>query len=56
MRLSKIVVTTIDDIEGEKLTETIEYGPFDTTDQHPVQALVDYLSRETKPRIITDEG
>ena len=55
MRLSKIVVTTIDDTENEKLTEVIEYGPFDTTDMHPVQALVDYLSRETKPEIFTGD-
>ena len=46
MILAKAVFTIIDDVEGEKTTTVIEYGPFDTSDMHVVQALIAFLNRD----------
>ena len=54
MKISKIVITTIDDAESVKTTEVVEYGPFDTTKDHPLDVLIDFLTKDKLPEIITN--
>ena len=56
MTLTKVTFTTVDDVDGEKNTIITEFGPFDSTSVHPIEAFYKWLQDregDETPKIIT---